>query len=164
MASRVRVEGLDEAISTLGRFQGTKGTVAFIDGVAPRIERGLADWAPYRDYTGRGGEPAGHRHLRDSIHRARTTASGRVTVRFWSDVPQARWVIDGTRPHRIVPKRRTFLSWMTDEGRVFAKAVNHPGTRANPFPRHYWQLNHQGLQSEFVRAVQRAFADAGRGR
>ena len=41
----------------------------------------------------------------------------------------ADWVIDGTGPHRIVPKSKKALR--TPYG-VF-KAVNHPGTKGNPF-------------------------------
>ena len=41
------------------------------------------------------------------------------------------FVIDGTRPHDIVPKNRQALYW--PGARHPVKSVRHPGTKANPF-------------------------------
>lgn len=54
------------------------------------------------------------------------------------------YVEHGTRPHTIVPKRRKALRWAAGNARLsgapraggnvrFAKRVQHPGTRAQPF-------------------------------
>jgi len=48
----------------------------------------------------------------------------------------AMMVHEGTRPHVIRPRRKKVLSWKGAEGRVFAREVNHPGTKGRP-----WLLN-----------------------
>jgi hypothetical protein len=156
----VRAEGLDRASKALGRFTATKAFTQFADGAAPRIAAGLRDYAPVGKDRGRGTSP--HRHLRDSIRYLRRTEFGTLRVIFTSDVPQARYVIEGTRPHPIDPiPPNKLLSWIDENSgaRVFARHVDHPGTRANPFPRHYVEFHRAGLQSEFARAVQRVFHD-----
>jgi hypothetical protein len=58
------------------------------------------------------------------------------------DHPAVRFVLDGTRPHIIRPrrersarnpKRRAMLRFETGGRVVFARQVHHPGTRANNF-------------------------------
>ena len=39
----------------------------------------------------------------------------------------------GTRPHVIVPRKKRALRFKASGGVVFAKRVNHPGTKAQPF-------------------------------
>ena len=46
---------------------------------------------------------------------------------------QASWMKDGTRPHPIMPKRKKFLRFQGPGGVVFAKRVNHPGTKPHDF-------------------------------
>jgi hypothetical protein len=41
----------------------------------------------------------------------------------------------GTPPHVIEPKKAKALHWKGDGGDIFAKKVNHPGTRPQPFIR-----------------------------
>lgn len=47
------------------------------------------------------------------------------------------FVHEGTKPHIIRPKLKKMLAWRSGGGRgkgfIFAKIVNHPGTKANPF-------------------------------
>ncbi|MGA5202815.1 hypothetical protein [Streptomyces variegatus] len=49
------------------------------------------------------------------------------------DHPAVRFVLDGTRPHIIVPRRAKALRFQGRGGIVFAKRVRHPGTRPNDF-------------------------------
>lgn len=50
------------------------------------------------------------------------------------DHPAASFVMNGTQPHRIVPRKPSGVLRFTVGNRiVFAKAVNHPGTQPNPF-------------------------------
>ena len=44
-------------------------------------------------------------------------------------------VHEGTKPHVIKPRRKKVLSWKGPEWRVFATAVNHPGTPPRPWLR-----------------------------
>lgn len=78
----------------------------------------------------------------------RSIGIGRVTATYAetkANAAYAAYVELGTRPHVIVPRTRKALRWpasgnATLSGRVrsggqaiFAKRVNHPGTRAQPF-------------------------------
>ena len=41
--------------------------------------------------------------------------------------PHAPFVVFGTRPHVIRPKNKKALRWVSGNGFVFARVVNHPG-------------------------------------
>jgi hypothetical protein len=47
--------------------------------------------------------------------------------------PAVRYVLDGTRPHLIRPRRARALRFTMGSRTVFAAVVRHPGTRANDF-------------------------------
>jgi hypothetical protein len=47
--------------------------------------------------------------------------------------PAVRFVLDGTRPHVIRPRRAKALRFDMGGRTVFAKRVNHPGTKPNNF-------------------------------
>ncbi|WP_284576856.1 hypothetical protein [Streptomyces sp. 2P-4] len=49
------------------------------------------------------------------------------------DHPATRFVLDGTRPHLIRPRRRKALRFEVGGDVVFAKLVRHPGTKPNNF-------------------------------
>jgi hypothetical protein len=49
--------------------------------------------------------------------------------------PYAAYVELGTRPHVILPRNAQALRWYGPDGAVFAKRVNHPGTKPEPFLR-----------------------------
>ena len=50
------------------------------------------------------------------------------------DHPAASYVMNGTRPHEIRPRRPGGVLRFTTGGRtVFARRVDHPGTKPNPF-------------------------------
>jgi hypothetical protein len=74
--------------------------------------------------------------LRDSIvvRLARGGTWG-VTAIVGSNDPIALWHHEGTVAHLIVPRRRKWLAfyWKRVGAVVFAKRVNHPGTRPNRY-------------------------------
>lgn len=45
----------------------------------------------------------------------------------------AGYVHDGTRPHKIAPKTRKSLFWVSSGNKHFSKLVNHPGTKPDKF-------------------------------
>ena len=51
----------------------------------------------------------------------------------YTDVFYAPYVEDGTQPHIIKVKNAKALHWISGNKHIFAKSVNHPGTRAKPF-------------------------------
>lgn len=73
--------------------------------------------------------------LRASIRvESRRLLTLRSVYTIGSDVSYAPFVHDGTRPHRIRPKSPGGVLRFRMGGRVvYAKVVNHPGTRARPF-------------------------------
>jgi HK97 gp10 family phage protein len=72
--------------------------------------------------------------LRASIRvEARRTLTLRSVYTIGSDVFYAPFVNDGTRPHRIYPRRGRFLRFTVGGDVVYARVVRHPGTRARPF-------------------------------
>jgi len=57
-----------------------------------------------------------------------------ITATVGPTVEYAKFVVKGTRPHLITPRRAKALRYKTRTGQwVFAKRVRHPGTRANDF-------------------------------
>ena len=69
-------------------------------------------------------------NLRRTVHLGRVTESSALTI---ASAKYAAYVELGTGPHVIVPRRRKVLRFKSSGGVVFAKRVNHPGTRAKPF-------------------------------
>ncbi len=68
--------------------------------------------------------------LRDGL----TVDVGPAGITGRSNQPYAEYVIKGTRPHDIVPRRAKVLAFEgSDGGTVFAKRVRHPGTPPNNF-------------------------------
>ncbi|UPK64898.1 hypothetical protein MYP14_05980 [Rhodococcus pyridinivorans] len=59
----------------------------------------------------------------------------RVTTGVTATADYAGAVHDGTRPHVIRPRNGTHLKFPGRNGPVFARSVNHPGTRPRPFLR-----------------------------
>lgn len=120
---RITVEGIPE---TQRRFEATQASIeralaVTAVGVETLVEAGAGTHAK----TGR---------LERSIFKGRITGGwevghdGRVA-------PYARFVHDGSRPHVILPKDRQTLRWPVAGGFAFAKRVNHPGYRGDPWLR-----------------------------
>jgi hypothetical protein len=80
------------------------------------------------------GKGPGAGRLRSSIGARRTATATDVVLTFTSSAPYTPFVIGGTKPHEIVPRRASVLAWEGPNGPTFAARVNHPGTRPNPFP------------------------------
>lgn len=60
---------------------------------------------------------------------ARVFGGSRVSV--GSSLNYASWVVSGTRPHQILPRTAQALFWPGAAHPV--RAVQHPGTKPNPF-------------------------------
>lgn len=73
--------------------------------------------------------------LRDSIVKRVRREGSSFVVEVGSEDEIALWHHEGTQPHLIVPVRASHLVfWWAKVGRVvYAKAVNHPGTKPNRF-------------------------------
>jgi HK97 gp10 family phage protein len=56
-----------------------------------------------------------------------------ISVSIYPAVKYALPVHEGSRPHVIVPKTKKMLAFKIGGKMVFAKRVNHPGNKPNPF-------------------------------
>jgi len=72
--------------------------------------------------------------LKDSINFTPKVGTSSATVEFTTRVPYARYVLNGTPAHVIVPRNARVLRWQQGGQWVYRQRVNHPGARANPFP------------------------------
>lgn len=71
-------------------------------------------------------------------------------------VPDERWLWldEGTRQHVITPKRRKFLKFEAGGGTVFARKVNHPGTKARYYTKQVQRkVDAVNLAATFANAV-----------
>lgn len=73
------------------------------------------------------------RALQRSIHYTLNHQNGGFLVRVGSDNKIALLHHNGTRAHKIFPKRAKTLRFHSHGKIVFAKVVNHPGTKANRY-------------------------------
>lgn len=96
--------------------------------------------------------------LRDSIMSRTELSTGLATITAYSTVPYAGFVIGGTRPHKIQAKNKPFLAWIdgASGGWMFAREVQHPGTKPNKFPDRALSALQPALASQFAQAVQEA--------
>ncbi|HLY53953.1 MAG TPA: hypothetical protein VKS60_00265 [Stellaceae bacterium] len=114
--------GMDEAVTSLRQ-------------VGPDAHRRLAD--AVRDEADAlaaeavGALPPGP--LAASIRVTVDDAGDTVTATIGSDDPAARFLEAGTRPHVIEARSARALRFFAHGREVFAKRVDHPGTRPHPF-------------------------------
>jgi HK97 gp10 family phage protein len=73
---------------------------------------------------------SGGGNLRQSINYVQNGGSGFVV---WVNAEYGVYVDQGTRPHLILPRTKKMLAFQINGKWVFAKRVNHPGTKAQPF-------------------------------
>jgi hypothetical protein len=71
--------------------------------------------------------------LRNSIRVTEIVSRTERAVKVGSTVKYAYMHHEGTRPHLIVPIRRSHLRFRSGARIVFAKSVLHPGTKPNPY-------------------------------
>lgn len=82
------------------------------------------------------GASGGQQHLRDALVTRPASDEKGFAVLVGAEIPHALFHHEGTAPHVIRPRNVTFLRFPTTPGGtafVFAKSVNHPGTKPNPY-------------------------------
>ena len=78
-------------------------------------------------------------HVAEPIKVSGDKVTTEISVEGGAKQDYAMYVHEGTKPHVIKPRRKKVLSWKGPEGRVFATAVNHPGTEPRPWLRNALQ-------------------------
>lgn len=117
----------------------------------PLVRNAIKDKAPIGQ-----GRNAGQ--LKRSITQRTTSRAGSVLLEFGSPLPYVAYVVDGTRPHMIVPRNKRALAFTTDAGvKVMTRSVNHPGTRSNHFPKRAVAPLLPALQESFSTIMAEAF-------
>jgi hypothetical protein len=115
-----------------GPLKAIKGGVRghmrdLVEEQAQRTKDYIREEAP----VGQGAE--GHTHMRDTIYVRAAPGSGRTSFIVGTSSLVAVFVVKGTRPHIIVPRRATALRFSINGQVVFSKFVTHPGTAPNDF-------------------------------
>jgi hypothetical protein len=95
---------------------------------AEEIEENVGEWA------GRHTKPGGTGALfRSIVARPLGDGSQWEIGHDLQVAPHALFVHWGTKPHKIEPKNKKVLRWAGPNGFAFARAVNHPGYRGDPW-------------------------------
>jgi hypothetical protein len=121
---RVTVSGADR--SPLRRFNFPAEASRWAAVVGPAVHDALRREAPVAPVKGG--------RLRDSVRFERHIGTGSAQLVFTADTPYTRYVLEGTAAHIIRPRTARALRFQHGGQTRFARLVQHPGTRANPFP------------------------------
>lgn len=125
-----QVVGTDTVLRMMARVQeGARGKLMEL---MPRIGFDLAKYVQDAKLSGRVLNRRTGR-LRRSINSQTRDAGTAISAIVGTNVQYARPLEEGSKPHEIVPVRKKMLSFMVGGRRVFARKVNHPGTRAYRF-------------------------------
>jgi hypothetical protein len=139
----VTLTGANAADTPLARFNWLKAATMWSDQVGPLVRGELKRVAP----VGRGPDAG---QLRDRIRYDRRTTGSSVSLLFGTGVGYAKYVIAGTGPHVIRAKAGRALAFQGRGGNtVFARRVNHPGTRKNDFPARALRVAEPLIQRRF---------------
>jgi hypothetical protein len=155
-----------EAAGLLRRFNFGKAASEFMDEVSPGIVAAMRSAAP----KGRAREGESHKTLEKSIFAIRHTTTTEGTLEVTSDVPQAKFVLYGTRPHQIVGRPLLAFNWNSgtsgwlaatggENVNVVVRSVQHPGTKPNPFNAKAWEMVKGGVARIFRENVAAVFEE-----
>lgn len=114
-----RMRGIGRALQTEVPERALRATVV---AVTELMTQELRARAPRR--TGR---------FADSIRGEAAFRAKGVTMAWHGAHPPAQFLLTGTRPHEIRPVRARALRFEVQGAVVFARRVQHPGTRPSPF-------------------------------
>ena len=166
MSIQVSVSGADRRL----RFDWQAAAQLWADGIAPYARDAVKALAPVStaDPSAPSRKPGA---LRKSVSFRQEPSDGRMWVVIYSDVPYAKYVVGGTKPHLITPHNRPrggwigssnpgsgpgshVLHWIGPGGEVFTPIVHHPGTKPNDFPERAISPMRPLIASRFAEAVQ----------
>jgi hypothetical protein len=95
--------------------------------------------------------------LRDSLKATRTAIAGNVVLKFTSSSPYIGFVVGGTKAHEIRPHGQV-LHFMDSHGaEVYARFVNHPGTKPNNFVHRAIDKMNLSLRASFHAGMMEGF-------
>jgi hypothetical protein len=148
MSLTMSVSGADRSL----RFDWPAASRAWAATVQPDATRMMKIHAPVG-----AGPTAGA--MRQGIGSRLEPSPGRMWVVMFSTAPYAKYVLGGTKPHVITARNAKALRWIPNRGHgtaQFARSVNHPGTRPNPFPERAIAPMREVILRAFTDAVKEA--------
>lgn len=120
----MRLEGADKTANLFKRFQWKLAAQRWASSTAPMLADAIRHEAPVITGT-----------LRDATKvKSSISGPGAKLVYTAPGVNYAPYVVHGTKPHEIWPHNRMMLHWQDNHTDVFARMVNHPGTKPNDYP------------------------------
>ena len=128
MKVSMKLKGLQNAVADVERYTNSKldGAKRIIVESTVNIQSDAVSLAPVKEGN-----------LKNSID-YNITDNG-LTGEIFAGADYAAAVEFGTQPHKIVAKNGKALVFKKDGKTIFAKSVNHPGTRAQPFLFPAWE-------------------------
>lgn len=144
MKVNLEIKGLDQAMGRLKAYQLVK------IGVVKRI---VAETAVRVESSAISRAPVDKGNLKKSM--GRKLYRGGLAAEVYNTAEYAPDVEFGTRPHEIRPKKGKLLSWMKNGKRFFARKVNHPGTKAQPFLFPAWEEHRPQYLEEIKRELRK---------
>jgi hypothetical protein len=142
MSLTMTVSGADRSL----KFDWKAASEAWAADVEPAATGSMKRFAPFK--TGA---------MRQGIGSRLEPGPGRMWVVVYSTASYAPYVLGGTRAHTIAAVNAKALRWIANSGHggaVFAKSVQHPGTKPDNFPE-------RGL-APLTTMILQSFADAAR--
>jgi hypothetical protein len=140
----VTVSGADRSL----KFDWAAASGAWAAGVEPVALGQMRAHAPFR--TGA---------MRQGIRSRLEPSPGRMWIVLYSTASYAPFVLGGTGAHVIEARNARALRWISHSGHgsaVFARRVNHPGTKPDDFPRRAIEPMKAMILHRFTEAVKGA--------
>ena len=97
-------------------------------------------------------------HTERSIEASTRISGDRVEGEVVSRDKIAMFLMRGTKPHIIVPRRKKALRWADGQKFIFAKKVHHPGTRPDPFLTNAFERETVGFATRLENTIRRIWA------
>jgi hypothetical protein len=138
------VSGADRSL----KFDWPAAASAWASDVEPAATRAMKMYSPFR--TGA---------MRQGISSRLEPSAGSMWVVLYATASYAPYVIGGTGPHPIAARNAKALRWIANSGHgpvMFAKSVQHPGTKPNNFPERALEPLTTMIMQSFVDAVREA--------
>ena len=97
-------------------------------------------------------------HTERSIEATTRSTGENTTGEVVSRDKIAIFLMRGTRPHIIVPRRKKALRWADGQKFIFAKKVHHPGTKPDPFLTNAFERETVGFATRLENTIRRIWA------
>jgi hypothetical protein len=153
---------LNVVVSTQGSAAGRGGFVwtsaagRWAKASGPIAREAIRKRAPVGKTVNARGKQARSGALKDSVADRYSSSAGVSRVEIGTSASYASFVVKGTGPHVIVPRNARVLYFQVGGVGVFARRVNHPGTRANDFPGRAMKAVLPGIRTSFTEIMREA--------